>query len=261
MGVVLPRAACLWNLVFEPGWQVWKGPQRVFGWYSPFTCIGVFYQPPSSIHQSFVNSCNYLENLNIHIHFSNFVFLLDLTATTIHFYTHCCLIWYKLSLTQVVTEATHVNTNGTATLIDLALVSNHSLLQNCEVIPPIGNSDHNGILLQLKWKSNKQQVQPQPRPLWRYAHADFNKACDLIDNTNWDALIDINMSLQNWEQQFMKETIPKRTVPKRQNLPWLSKNALWAMRKRNYLYRQAKRTGLPEHEVFKKQYYYNAPQC
>jgi len=33
------------------------------------------------------------------------------------------------------------------------------------------------------------------------------------------------------------------------------------MRKRNYLYRQAKRTGLPEHEDFKKQYYYNVPQC
>ena len=67
-----------------------------------------------------------------------------------------------LSLTQVVPEATHVNTNKTATLIDLALVSTPSLLQNCEVIPLIENSDHNGILLQLKWKSNQQQVQSQP---------------------------------------------------------------------------------------------------
>ena len=72
-----------------------------------------------------------------------------------------------LSLTQVVSEATNVNTNGTTTLIDLALVSTPSLLQNCEVISPIGNSDHNGILLQLKWKSNQQQVRSQPRPIWR----------------------------------------------------------------------------------------------
>jgi len=47
-------------------------------------------------------------------------------------------------------------------------------------------------------------------------------------NSNWDALInssDINVYFQNWEQQFMyiNEIIPKGTLPKRQNLPWLSK--------------------------------------
>ena len=116
-----------------------------------------------------------------------------------------------LSLTQVVPEATHVNTNGTATLIDLHLVNTPSLLLNCEVIQAIGNSNHNGILLQFKWKSNQQQMRSQPRPIWRYAHADFNRACDMIDNTDWDTLISSNdiVSLLNWEQQFMQwEHIP-----------------------------------------------------
>ena len=44
---------------------------------------------------------------------------------------------------------------------------------------------------------------------------------------------------------IMNESIPKGTLPKRQNLPWLSKNLIQAMRKRNYLYRRAKRTGVP----------------
>ena len=54
----------------------------------------------------------------------------------------------------------------------------------------------------------------------------------LIDNTDWDRLInsnDINASLLNWKQQFMQfmdESIPKGTLPKRQNLPWLSINLL-----------------------------------
>ena len=54
----------------------------------------------------------------------------------------------------------------------------------------------------------------------------------LIDNTDWDRLInsnDINVSLLNWKQQFMQfmdESIPKGTLPKRQNLPWLSINLL-----------------------------------
>ena len=56
----------------------------------------------------------------------------------------------SFSLTQVVPEATHINPNGTATLIDLALLSTPSLLQSCAIIPPIGNSDHNGFLLRLK---------------------------------------------------------------------------------------------------------------
>ena len=42
-------------------------------------------------------------------------------------------------------EPTPVATSGNATLIDLALVSNRGLVENCSVIPPLINSDHNGI--------------------------------------------------------------------------------------------------------------------
>ena len=132
----------------------------------------------------------------------------------------------SLALTQVVPEATHINPNGTATLIDLALLlSTPSLLQSCTIIPPIGNSKNNGFLLCLKWKSSCQQVRSQPRTIWRYAHADFGKACELINSTDWDALIvnhDINLSLHNWEHrrlQIMDVCITKGTLPKRQNLP------------------------------------------
>ena len=162
--------------------------------------------------------------------FSNFVLLGDFNIdcnNPSHFlYPLLSNLMQTLSLTQVVPEATHVNTNGTATLIDLHPVNTPSLLQNCEVIQAIGNSNHNGILLQFKWKSNQQQMRSQPRPIWRYAHADFNRACDMIDNTDWDTLISSNdiVSLLNWEQQFMhiiNESIPKGTLPKRQNLPYM----------------------------------------
>ena len=106
-------------------------------------CIGVFYRPPSSTYQSFVNFCNCLETLNIQS-FSNFVLLGDFNIdcnNPSHFlYPLLSNLMQTLSLTQVVTEATHVTTNGAATLIGLALVSTPTLLQSCEVIPPpIGN--------------------------------------------------------------------------------------------------------------------------
>ena len=114
----------------------------------------------------------------------------------------------------------------------------------------------NGFLLRLiKWKSSchDQQVRSQSRTIWRYAHADFGKACELINSTDWDALIvnhDVNLSLHNWEHRFLQTMdvcIPKGTLPKRQNLPWLSKNVLRAMRKCNHLYKRAKKTGAVTH--------------
>ena len=222
-------------------------------------CIGLFYRPPSSTRQVFEVFCTFLETLNI-THFSNFVLLGDFnidcnTSNNTHHILYPVLsnLMQSFSLTQVVPEATHINPNGTATLIDLALLSTPSLLQSCAIIPPIGNSDHNGFLLRLKWKSSCQQVQSQPRTIWRYAHADFGKACELINSTDWDALIvnhDVNLSLHNWEHPFlqiMDVCIPKGTLPKRQNLPWVSKNVLRAMRKRNRLYKRAKKTGTVTH--------------
>ena len=41
----------------------------------------------------------------------------------------------------------------------------------------------------------------------------------------------------------MEECIPRRTLPQRRNLPWLSKTIVQSMRKRNYLYRKTKKSG------------------
>jgi len=53
-------------------------------------------------------------------------------------------------ITQVVPHPTHINPSGNSTLIDLVLLSAPSQLVRCEVIPPLGNSDHNGINLSVK---------------------------------------------------------------------------------------------------------------
>ena len=41
----------------------------------------------------------------------------------------------------------------------------------------------------------------------------------------------------------MEECIPKRRLPNRKNLPWLNRKLVTSMKKRNLLYRRAKRTG------------------
>ena len=47
-------------------------------------------------------------------------------------------------------------------------------------MPPPANSDHQGI--SLKVKTNIQtHVRVNKRVIWRYAHADFDRACEVID--------------------------------------------------------------------------------
>ena len=107
---------------------------------------------------------------------------------------------------QAVGEATHTTPTGKETLIDWALVSQVTQLKQCEVIPPIANSDHNGLMLQWAWKQPGNRNKTKPRQIWRYTHGDFERANNILSSVDWDQLIDptdVNQSLLNWEQYFM----------------------------------------------------------
>ena len=60
----------------------------------------------------------------------------------------------------------------------------------------------------------------------------------------------VNESWSVWKSKFwsvIHATIPSKTVPTRGNLPWLSREIFWAIRKRNYLFRKSKRSRNPNH--------------
>ncbi len=81
-------------------------------------------------------------------------------------------------LTQVVSQPTHLGTHG-GSLIDLVLLSQPSQLLKCATIPPLGNSDHQGISVKLKWRVSSKQLTSNQRTVWRYKYADFRGACSL----------------------------------------------------------------------------------
>ena len=137
--------------------------------------------------------------------------------------------------------------NNTSCTIDLVFVSNPSLVSECSTIPLLSNSDHLGILLDLK-KKLKPSDKCQGRLIWRYSPADWEKACDLIDSFEWDSILtdDIDASLKQWHEKFMDimaQSIPNRLLPPRRNLPWLTKPIIQSMRKRNMLFKKAKSSG------------------
>ena len=99
-----------------------------------------------TIEKQFENS---FESLDVRV-FSTFVLLGDFNRFPQPRTPTLLYIMNSFDLTQVVSSPTHVSHNGKETLIDLALISSSSKLKECSVIPPLGNSDHDGNHLALR---------------------------------------------------------------------------------------------------------------
>ena len=94
----------------------------------------------------------------------------------------------------------------------------------------------------------KPRCKSKGRTIWRYTYADWDGACEAIDGFNWDLVMTENIddAWKNWLQQFMlimSEFIPNCTLRTRRNLPWLTNSLIKSIKKRNLLYKRAKKTG------------------
>ena len=153
-----------------------------------------------------------------------------------HLCKHLTNILNRFSLTQVVKEPTHFSSEGSSSLINLVIMSAPQSLHECVTIPPLANSDHLGISLQVK--SNIQtHICVNKRVIWRYAHADFDRACELIDMLDMDSIIDSNSVEKSWSywkrtfMSIMEDCVPKAQLPNRRNLPWLTKEIVRTIKK------------------------------
>ena len=170
-------------------------------------CIALFYRPPSSPFCTFDNFCTILHSLDPAL-LSNFVLLGDFNIDFYNphhpLYPRLTTLMSTFSLTQVVSQHTHFGPHGRS-LIDLVLLSQPSQLQSCSVIPPLGNSDHHGIILSLKWRLLRKSVVSKKRSVWRYKHADFTRTCSLLNSVDWDQVLsmNINLSWDTWRDNFM----------------------------------------------------------
>ena len=128
-------------------------------------------------------------------------------------------------LTQTVNQPTHLCSGNLNSLIDLVFVSNPLSLSFCKVIPPLSNSDHLGIELEMQCKSTPSSVKHCPRrSVWKYSEADWERAGQLICACDWNVLLSvvINIAWMNWQRMFlsiMEKVIPRMTLSLRKKLP------------------------------------------
>jgi len=87
---------------------------------------------------------------------------------------------------KVVVGPTRVHHDGSTSEIDLVIVPDPSLVNSCNTIPPLSNSDHYGIVMELNRKPEK-AAKAKGQLTWRYSYADWNTARQLIDTFNWDS--------------------------------------------------------------------------
>ena len=84
--------------------------------------------------------------------------------------------------------------------------------------------------------------------MWRYNLADFDRANELLCELEIDELLDpasIHRSWVNLKTAFldvMEQCIPKSVLPQKRSLPWLTKEIIQLIKKRNYFYKEARRS-------------------
>ena len=208
-------------------------------------CIGLLYRPPSSSVFVLDNLFSVLESLEPS-YFSNFVLIGDFNIdynNSLHPLRQCLdTIVSSFSFVQVVADPTHTASNGRSSLIDLALMSLPENLLSCSVIPPLENSTynvHSGIHLKMRTRPVRAKGLSR-RTVWRYTHANFEKANRLIESLDMSSILDpndIDRSWEKWRAEFLRimdECVPKATLPNRSNVPWLSKDLVHSIWKRNY---------------------------
>ena len=136
-----------------------------------------------------------------------------------------CNILDSFSFVQLVSQPTRVTSNGGSTLIDLVLSSSLDHVQDCNVIPPLDTSDHRGILSTIKWHIPVKAKPSNPRNIWKYALADFDKANELLSQMDMENILDetdvVQMAWTKFPDAFletMEKCIPKGKIPERKNL-------------------------------------------
>ena len=166
--------------------------------------IDVFYRPPSSSPVIFDLLCNSLSQYVYQSYFSNFVivgdFNVDFTCTH-PLYGHLSDFMTSFCLSQIVDSPTHFSPTGKPSLIDLVFVSNlHSCL-NCTTIPQLANSDHFGLSLSMKTDHLPSNSFPRRR-VWRYKHADFQRANEMLCDLNLNDILDPGLYLYRYRYWY-----------------------------------------------------------
>ena len=221
---------------------------------SPDICVALFYRPPGSdislLDTLFSTLCDIMFVLVPHQLLLIGDFNIDYLIPASSLYFKLQSIVSSFNLTQVVSEPTRV-CKTSETLIDLIFVSSSVFVRKSSATPPLANADHNGLHLSVSDSLNLpvKRSKPVTRNIWRYSLADFDRAAELLETVEWVSLLptdNVDSYCSTWITYFlqiMEICIPHAVTKTKSNVPWMNRTIAEAIKKRNTLFRTAKRTG------------------
>lgn len=127
------------------------------------------------------------------------------------------------NLYQVVSEPTHFTENS-CSLIDVMIVKNiNSIVTSFVAGPFIPDLIHYHCPIVSVFNYEKPSVSTFKRNIWVYKEADFNKYRNILNNTDWDTILNlgnIDSLVKSFNDRILsaaKESIPFKTVTIRPN--------------------------------------------
>ena len=137
-------------------------------------------------------------------------------------------------------------TDSSSNILDLVLTPRESDVTNLQLLPPLGNSDHN--VLQFQWYRGTPSVQPS-RKRFNVWKIDFEKMRESARCISWDdGYLNVNESWTIFRDRISELTRsmapPWRTRPRGSGPPWFDPQLRMALRQRNRAWKQFRNTGL-----------------
>ena len=216
-----------------------------------FLCV-VFYRPPSSKSEYMNCFKNFLRKAS-KTHISQLVILGDFNFPDINWSTgtamhNDCLHneFTKMVRDNFLWQMVEFPTRG-ANILDLLLTNIPHKVKDVCVFDDILKTDHKLIDFNLSFIINKKR--PVKRIVYNWKKADISGLKQSISRTPWDLAFDessVNISVTNWMDLLLtitNEHVQQVAISDNNNKPWIDKEVIQMMHKKDRMRKIAKRTG------------------
>ena len=151
-----------------------------------------------------------------------------------------------LDLHQLITEPTRL-TDDTSNLRDLFFASDISTVVDSGILSSFSNLDHFPIFASFR-AALPSKIPTQRKSIWDFDRLDADGLTRQLMSTDWEGILDkdVDTATEHFTDAIMKATkanIPiKIMAPKQNDKPWMTSELKLSIRKRDRLFKRAKRT-------------------
>ncbi|CAG2242433.1 unnamed protein product [Mytilus edulis] len=143
------------------------------------------------------------------------------------------------------------NTTRGNDILDLIFTSHPGNIDRCKTLPPIGNSDHDIVLVDITANVNKPKPTKRKVNLWKKADLEsigkhLDSQYDLFNKSEYDDIDTMWTSIKQIIKESMEKLVPTKRSLARQSHPWMNTHLRRMRRQKQRAYSKAKLTDSPK---------------